>query len=144
MRRALVERHHDVRIERALDFHRPLGGQQQPVAVDRRRELDAVLAHLAQRAEAEDLEAAGIRQDRPLPAGESMQAAVRRDDVGARAQPQMECVAEDDLRADVVELGGRHRLDGAVRTHRHEHGRLDDAVGERQACAPRSACAGEN
>ena len=44
-----------------------LGRQQQPVAVDRRGERDALLAHLAQRAEAEHLEAAGVGEDRAAP-----------------------------------------------------------------------------
>ena len=40
-------------------------------------ELHALLADLAQRAEAEHLEAARVGEDRPVPAHEAVQAAVR-------------------------------------------------------------------
>ena len=65
---------------------------------------------------------------------------MRLDDVRARPQPQVERVAEDDLRADLVQFGGRHRLDGAVRAYWHEYRRFDAAVGKCQARASR--CAG--
>jgi hypothetical protein len=42
-----------------------------------RGELDAFLGDLAQRAQAEHLEAAGIGEDRSVPAHEAVQAAVR-------------------------------------------------------------------
>ena len=142
--RALVEDHHDVRIERALHRHRHFGRQQQPVAVDRRGERDAVLADLAQRAEAEHLEAARVGEDRPLPAHEPVQAAVRRDHLLPGPKPQVEGVAEDDLRALRDELVRRHRLDGAVGAHRHEDRRLDDAVRELEAAAPGAARRGED
>ena len=44
-------------------------------AVDMRAEADSLLLHLAEAGEAEDLEAAGIREDRALPVHESMDAA---------------------------------------------------------------------
>ena len=142
IRRAFVEHHHDVGIEHALDLHRDLGREEQLVAVDRRRESDAVFADLAQRAEAEHLEAARIGENRPLPAHEAVQPAVRRDDVDARAQPQVKRVAQDDLRADVEQFVGRHRLDRAVGADRHEDRRVDDAVRQRQSAAARRAAAG--
>jgi hypothetical protein len=105
VRRALVELHHDVRVQRALDLHRDLGRQEQLVAIDRRRERDAFLGDLAQFAEREHLEAARIGQDRLVPADELVQAAVV-STRPARAQPQVERVAEDDLRADLVSSSG--------------------------------------
>jgi hypothetical protein len=58
VRRAIVEHHGDIGIERALHAHRFLGCQQQPIAVDGRGELHPVLTDLAQGAQAEHLEAA--------------------------------------------------------------------------------------
>ena len=54
-------------------------------------------------------------------------------------QPQVEGVAEDDLRAHRLERRRHHALDGAVGAHRHERRRLDHAVVEREAAAPRVA-----
>ncbi len=52
------------------------------------------LAHLAER---EDLETAGVGEDRLVPLGEVVQIAVGLDDLGSRPQPQVEGVAENDL-----------------------------------------------
>ena len=50
--------------------------------------------------EAEHLEAARIGEDRSVPAHEAVQPAVRGDHVESRPQPQVERVAEHDLRAE--------------------------------------------
>jgi hypothetical protein len=71
-----------------------------------RGELDAFLDDLAQRAQAEDLEAARIGEDRSVPAHEAMQAAVGGDDLQPRPQPEVEGVAEHDLRAEAPDLSG--------------------------------------
>ena len=62
------------------------------------------------------------------PVHEAVQAAVRCDHLRPRAQQQMEGVAEDDLRAQLLELLGRHGLHGAVGPHGHEGRRLDRPV----------------
>jgi hypothetical protein len=54
----------------------------------------------------EHLEAAGIGEDRAVPARETVQAAVRLDDLEARPQVQVEGIAEDDLRAELAVLAG--------------------------------------
>ena len=126
IRRAFVEHHHDVGIEHALDLHRHLRRQEQLVAVDRRRERHAFLVRLLRSGPRLNTwkPPESVRM-RPVPAHEAMQPAVRGDDVEPGAQPQVERVAEDDLRADLDELVGRHRLDRAVGADRHEHRRLD-------------------
>jgi hypothetical protein len=98
-RRAVVEGHRNVGAERALHVHRVFGRQRDFAAVDGRAEAHAFLRDLAQRRQAEYLETAGIRQDRPLPVHEAMQPAVRADHLHPRTQHQVEGVAEDDLRA---------------------------------------------
>jgi hypothetical protein len=55
----------------------------------------------------------------------------------------VEGVAEADLRADVVEVARRHRLDRAVGADRHEDRRFDGAVGQREAAAAGGAVGGE-
>ena len=99
-----------------------------PSIGERNRTPSSVI--LRRLSQAEHLEAAGVGEDRPLPVHEAVQPAMRAHDFGARPQHQMEGVAQHDLRAEALELLGRHRLDGAVGAHGHEGRRLDDAVRE--------------
>ena len=71
-------------------------------AVDVRAELDARIRDLAQRREAEDLIAAAVGEDRPVPAHEAVQAAELADELRARPQGQVVGVGEDDLCADLA------------------------------------------
>ena len=64
-----------------------------------------------------------------------MQAAKLFHDVEAGAHPQVEGVAQDDLRAHFLQAAWHHALDGAVGAHRHEDGGFNDAVVQRQAPA---------
>ncbi len=59
--RAFVQAHADGGVEEILDLDAALGRQQMLAAIDVGAELDSVLADLAQRRQAHDLEAAGIR-----------------------------------------------------------------------------------
>jgi hypothetical protein len=104
--RALVEDHDDVRAQRALHRHGLLRPHEHRAAVHRRAEVHALLGDLAQLAEAEDLKAAGVGQDRPLPVHEAVQIAVAGDDLGAGARHQVKGVAEDDLGADGLSSSG--------------------------------------
>ena len=126
-----------------LDAHRLLGRQEQLVAVDRRGELDAFLGDLAQRAQREHLEAAGVGEDGAVPGHELVQAAEGFNDFQPRAQPQVEGVAQADLGADVAQVLGRDALDRAVGADRHEGRRVDGAVVEGQAAATGGAVGGE-
>jgi hypothetical protein len=72
-----------------------------------------------------------------------VQATVRFDDLQPGSQPEVEGVAQHDLRAGLDKLHRRHRLDRAVGAHRHEYRRFDDAVRELQAAAPRRAIGGK-
>ncbi len=111
-------------------------------AVHRRTKTHALLADLAQRRQAEHLEAAGIGEDGPLPAHKAVQTVLmERDDLRAGAQREMQGIAENDLRAQRFEFLGRHAFDGAVGAHRHEGGRIDGAVRQLQARAARGAVA---
>ena len=138
IRRALVEHHRDVRAERALDLHRALGIEEDLRAVDRRAEAHALLRQLAHRREAEDLVAAGVGQDRPLPVHHAVQAAVRAHDFRAGPQHQVKGVREDDLGAAGQEFLGRDALDGPVGADRHEGRRFNRAAREREPSAPRA------
>ena len=128
----VVERDGDVGAERLLDGDRLL--RREPVlrAVDVAPEGRAIVIDGPRRRERDDLEAARIGQDRPVPAHEPVEPAEPLDPLVAGAQVQVVGVREDDARADLVEVVGVERLDRRVRADRHELRRLDHAVWQRQ------------
>ena len=95
-------------------------------------------------AERPDLEAAAVGEDRARPAFEAVQAAEAGEHVEPGAQPQVEGVAEEDLRAHRLEGIRPHAFDAAVGADRHEDRRLDAAVAEQHAAAARQSFGGEN
>ena len=138
-RRALVERHRDVARQRRLDRHRALGRQALLAAVEVRAKRHALVVDRPPIAQAEHLVAARVRQDRARPAHEPVQAAERRDPLGARAQRQVIRVAQDDARAQALDVARRQRLDGRLRPDRHEHGRLHHAMRGLEQAGARAA-----
>src|SRR4051794_12427499 len=106
-------------------------------SVDVRLELDAGLGHGPPIREAEHLVAAAVGEDRPPPAREPVEPAEPPNQRVARPQVEVIGVAEDDLRAGVLEVLVRQRLDGTLRAHRHERGRVDRTVRGLEAPAPR-------
>jgi hypothetical protein len=74
---------------------------------------------------------------------EAVQAAELLEHVQAGPHPQVEGVAQDDLRAHLLQRARHHALDGAVGAHGHEDRRLHDAVVQGQAAAAREAFGGE-
>ena len=141
VRRAFVKLHHDVGIQNLLNLHRDFRRQKELVAIDGRSKAHAFLRNLAQLTKAKHLETARVGQNRAIPVHEAMQPTVRGNDIKPRAKPKMKRIAEDDLTAHAFELVRRHRLDGTVGTHGHEHRRLHHTVIERHyAAARRSFC----
>ncbi len=147
-RRALVEDEGEVGAQRRLDLHRGLGREHLLRAVEVRAEPHARLGDLehlagavrtARRAaldlvrhgavaHAEDLEAAGVGDDRPVPAHEVVQAAEPGDQLVAGVQEEVVRVAEDDVVAERGDLGGQQALDRRLRGERDEMRRADVAV----------------
>ena len=96
-------------------------------------EDDAVVVDGEQRvAQREDLEAAGVGEDRPVPGHEAVQPAELGDQLVARPEVQVVRVAEHDLRPERAHLVGVQRLDGRLRSDGHEHRRAHLAVRGRQ------------
>ena len=79
-----------------------LGRQHVARAVDVALEGDRLLRHLGDLGQRHDLEAAGVGEDRPLPAHEAVQAAEPRHPLGAGPQHQVVGVAEDDVGAGLA------------------------------------------
>ncbi len=135
VRRAFVKDHHDVRAQVALDLHRLFRPHEHLGAIHRRSEGHALLLDLAHRPQAEHLETAGVGQNRAFPLHEIVQVTVGLDHFHARAQPQVERVAEDDLRARGHNIPRQHALDRTVSAHRHERGGFHRTAGEGQTTA---------
>ena len=84
---------------------------------------------LAQIAQAEDLEAARVGEDRARPGHELVQTAQLADQLVAGTQKQVIGVGQDDLGVEFVgQVALQNAFDGGLRAHRHEDRRFDDAV----------------
>ena len=137
VRRTFVENHRDVRAEHALDFHGFLRADKQKRTVKVRTEFDAVFFHFANFCEAENLKAAAVGENRLFPIHEFVQAAGGADDFESGTQIQMVSVAENDLRAHLVQFARVERLDAGLRADGHEHRRFDDAARRGQSAETR-------
>ena len=126
---ALVQRHHDVAAQGELDVDGGFRREQMRVAIQVRAEEHALVGDLAEVAQAEDLESAGVGEDGARPGHEFVQPAELADQLVAGPQEQVIGVGEDDLG---VELAGQIALhdafDRGLRADGHEDGRFDDAV----------------
>ena len=94
-----------------------------------RAERHTALRYSAKLAERHDLEAAGIGQDRPVPAHETMQAAKPRDALRAWTQHQVIGIAEDDIGTGPLHVLGKNGLNGRRCADGHEGGGADRAAG---------------
>ena len=123
-RRHLVEAHRDVAAEVRLDRGCELGREARGRAVVDASERHALVVDARDRvAEREDLEAAGVGEDRQVPRHEAVQPAELADQLVAGPEMQVVGVAEQDLGAEVAHLVRVQRLHGPLRADRHEDGR---------------------
>ena len=139
-RRTLVERHDDVGTDDALDVHHALGGEDVLRTVDVGSKLAALLRELADAREGEDLEAAGVGEDRAVPTVEAMEATSGPEHLAAGAEVEVVGVAQDDLGLHLLlEFAEVDSLHAAHRAHGHEDGGEDLAMGRLNAAGPRVA-----
>lgn len=139
IRCTFVENHRDIGVQHLLDFHRNFRRQEEPLTVDRRSKTHAFFGNFAQFAQREDLEAAGVRQNRFLPSHKAVKTAVLGDDFQTGSEPKMERIAEQNLCSDFVELKRAHCFDCTVGADRHKHWRLNNAVVQMDFSAARKS-----
>ena len=109
-RRALVEGHDDVGAELAPGSPSTAPGRARcGAAVDVALEARPFLVETPQGGQAEDLVAAAVGQERPVPAHEAVQAAEGGHEVVARAQHEVVGVGEEDRRPDLPQIRGAAR-----------------------------------
>ncbi len=141
---ALVEGHDDVGAEADLGGQRGFRREEMQRAVEVRAELHAILGELAQIAEAEDLEAAGVGEDGLVPGHELLHPAELADGFDAGAEIEMVGVVEQDLNVELFEHVLRHALDRGDGAYRHEDGGSDLAVRSDKAAGAGRAAGGFN
>ncbi len=127
--RAFVEHHHDVAAERQLDIDRGRGRELVRVAIQMRLESDAFIGDFAQAGEAEDLIAAGIRQNRTGPRHEAVQTTEVLDQLVAGAHEEMVGIGKNDAGLKFVEeIALVQAFHGGLGADRHEDRGGDVAV----------------
>ena len=124
----MVEHHRHVATQKLLDGHRPFRRDGHQPAVDVRAEDGFLLGDFHAMREAEDLEAAAIGQNRPIPAHETVQAAERGDYLLAGPQREMIGIAQDHLRPAPADVFDLQPFDARLRGDGHEGGQLHVAV----------------
>jgi hypothetical protein len=139
IRRAVVERHRDVRAERALDVDDALGRETHLRAVDHRAQRHAVVVDLRQVPQAEHLVAARVGQDRPVACHQGVQPAELRDRLLARPQVEVVGVREHHPRAERRQIARQHAFHRPARPDRHERRRRHLAVRRREHARARRA-----
>jgi len=143
---AFVEGHDDVRAEVLLNPNGALRREAMRRAVNVTLEGHAFIVYLAGLRQREDLEAARIGKQGMRPAHETMQTAQASHHVITGAQVEMIGVGKHQRGAQVLDLGGRERLDRRLRAHGREDGCEQVAVrcGEDpRASAVVTGCDGE-
>ena len=97
-----------------------LGSEKVRTPVEVRAEAHAVIAHLAQFVEREDLKAAGVGEQGVRPTDEFVQAAHAADGLVSRTQVEVIGVTEDDLGAERFQRVLRDGLDRSLCADGHE------------------------
>src|SRR5262245_31821716 len=111
-------------------------------AVEVRLELCAVFGDDAAIGEAKHLKAAAVRQDRPVPADEMMQAPTSRDQLVAGPQEKVIGVAENDLGTAVDEVAVECGFHRPLRANGHERRSLNHAMRRLELAQSRRAIGG--
>ena len=120
----VVEHHRHVAAQKLLDGHRPFRRDGHQPAVDVRAEDGFLLGDFDAMGEAEELEAAAVGQDRPVPAHEAVQAAERGDHLFAGPQREMIGIAQDHLRPALADVFDLQPFDACLRGDGHEGGHI--------------------
>ncbi len=137
--RALVQAHHDIGVQPALNCDGLLWAEQVGRSVDVRLKTDPFCCDPGQLGKGEHLEAAAVGQDGAAPVHEPVQSMKPVDDLAARPQVEMIGIAEDDLGAASGQLFGRDGLHRSQRAHRHEYRCFHRPVGRLHHAGPRKA-----
>ena len=135
---ALIENHDDIRAKRDLDLERFLGRQKMFGAVEMRAERHTFVRHLAQFAQAENLIAARIGENRSRPGHELVQPAHRANQFMPGAKIQVISIRKENLHAEILEVLLRLPFHRGGRPHGHERRRIDHSMRSGQPAESRA------
>ena len=128
VRSTFIERHDDVRADFALGVHYACRAKEVLGTIQNASEFYAFGLNLSKVFQTPHLESTAICKYRTVPAHELVDAASGCNLRRCRAQVQVVRICENDFCLDVVQLCGRHRLDGCFGAYRHKNRRMDIAV----------------
>jgi len=119
-RNALIEHHHDVAADRALDANAFLRGEQMHFPVDVTLEPCPFLRDRPRVRERENLKAAGIGEDGAIPVHEGMDAAHSGEDFRSRAEHEVIRIREEHAGAGGFQAFDGDSFHGRLGSDRHE------------------------
>ena len=122
-----------------MDPHCIFGTEPYEIAIVDAAETDAIVVDRSRISEREDLKATRVRQDRAVPRHEAMEATQLCDEIFAGLEMKVIGVAQQDLRADRLQLVRIDTFDCAERADRHKDRSLDCAMGGHERRCPRLA-----
>ena len=122
---AFVERHDDVGAQPDLRGHRVFRTEEVRRPIEMGAKRDAVFGQPAQFAEAENLEAAGVGENRPVPRHKVVQAAQPANGLDPGTKVEMVSVAEENLDPEFFKKMLRNAFDRTHGTDGHEHRSFD-------------------
>ena len=125
---AFVKRHDDVGAQPDLRRHRALRGKEMRRSVEMRAESHAFLGHLAQFVQTENLETAGVGENRARPRHETVQPAQLAHLLDSRPQIKMVGIAQQNLYAEFLQNVLRHAFHRRQSSDRHEYRSFDYAM----------------
>jgi len=109
-----------------------------------RTERDAFFAHFSKLVEAEDLESAGVGQNRAVPRHEAVQAAESADLLYARPQIKVISIAQENLNTEFFEDVLRHGFHGSLCSNGHKDRGFDFPMRRGESAATGRAVPGFN
>lgn len=133
--RAFVEEHRDVGSERGLNLHAQLGGKHHFRSIEVVLKSHAFFGDLAKLGQGPNLESSRVGEEGFLPGRETVESAHLTNQLMAGAQPEVVGVAEDDLRAELLELERVESFHRPLGADRHEDRCFDHAVRQAQGSA---------
>ncbi len=142
VRGAFVKNHDNVGIQHGLNTHAFFGGKEEFVPIHWAAKVHALFFNFAHCPQAKHLKPARISQNGAIPAHKLVQTAKIGHDVQAGPHPQVECVAQDDLRIDFAKVTRGHAFDGAIGAYGHENWGLNNPMRRGNLAAPSFAGGG--
>ena len=125
----IIQAHDGIRTQADLNFNRLFRCQKMTGSIDVRLERYSLFRNFCQPRQRKDLKSAAVGQNRPPPVHKSVKTVKLIDDLAARPEIEMICIAENDLSSGHQKLFWSQRFNRCLGAHRHKNRRIDPATG---------------